>query len=245
MHYIEHYFQFQDRTKFTQFIIISLRSNMFELADSLLGVYKVDNMSYSIRIGVNKVVNKLKGVHQMDNRPYQMGFDDHNSLSARKNQTSSVPLSQATTVTVPTLSQPGNGVTIAGSSDRRPSLDISAIQDPNTTAETDRISQQSSRPASVATNHEENKTDENEDEPMDVTSELLFENSFEEVGAGAPLASSTPCATAPPKRMSLRKNQNSNELSEVREEASASSDDSSALSEALSSLNSSANNSQT
>lgn len=223
---------------------------MFELADSLLGVYKVDNMSYSIRIGVNKVVNKLKGAHQVENRPYQMGFDDHNSLSARKTQTSSVPLSQATTVTVPTLSQPGNGVTIAGPSadrNRKPSLDISAIGDPNTSVETDRISQQSSRPASVATNQEENKANENEDEPMDVTNEVLFEDSFEddEANCGAPLASSTPCSTAPPKRMSLRKNQNSRELSEVREEASTSSDDSSALSEALSSLNSSANNSQT
>jgi hypothetical protein len=33
---------------------------MFELADSLLGVYKVNNMSYCIHIGVKKMVQELK-----------------------------------------------------------------------------------------------------------------------------------------------------------------------------------------
>lgn len=31
----------QERTKNAQFIIISLRNNMFELADRLVGIYKV------------------------------------------------------------------------------------------------------------------------------------------------------------------------------------------------------------
>lgn len=35
----------QERTKDAQFIIISLRNNMFELADRLIGIYKV---SYSL-----------------------------------------------------------------------------------------------------------------------------------------------------------------------------------------------------
>lgn len=33
---------------------------MFELADSLLGVYKVDNMSYCIHFGVKKIVTELR-----------------------------------------------------------------------------------------------------------------------------------------------------------------------------------------
>lgn len=36
------------RTERTQFIFISLRSHMFELADSLIGIYKVDDISHSM-----------------------------------------------------------------------------------------------------------------------------------------------------------------------------------------------------
>lgn len=40
----------KDRTKNAQFIIISLRSNMFELADFLTGIYKVDDCTGSLTI---------------------------------------------------------------------------------------------------------------------------------------------------------------------------------------------------
>lgn len=40
----------KDRTKDAQFIIISLRNNMFELADRLIGIYKTDNCTKSITI---------------------------------------------------------------------------------------------------------------------------------------------------------------------------------------------------
>ncbi|MED6209910.1 Structural maintenance of chromosomes protein 4 [Stylosanthes scabra] len=40
----------KDRTKDAQFVIISLRNNMFELADRLVGIYKTDNCTKSIRI---------------------------------------------------------------------------------------------------------------------------------------------------------------------------------------------------
>lgn len=40
----------KDRTKNAQFIIISLRSNMFELADCLTGIYKVDDCTASLTI---------------------------------------------------------------------------------------------------------------------------------------------------------------------------------------------------
>ncbi|KAI8848749.1 RecF/RecN/SMC [Chytridium lagenaria] len=40
----------KERTKDAQFIIISLRNNMFELADRLVGIYKTDNTTKSITI---------------------------------------------------------------------------------------------------------------------------------------------------------------------------------------------------
>ncbi|KAK9798137.1 hypothetical protein WJX73_006477 [Symbiochloris irregularis] len=45
---VAHYIK--ERTKNAQFIIISLRNNMFELAERLIGIYKVDNASKSAKI---------------------------------------------------------------------------------------------------------------------------------------------------------------------------------------------------
>ncbi|KAL9227011.1 hypothetical protein vseg_002759 [Gypsophila vaccaria] len=46
----------KDRTKNAQFIIISLRNNMFELADRLVGIYKTDNCTKSITINPGSFV---------------------------------------------------------------------------------------------------------------------------------------------------------------------------------------------
>jgi structural maintenance of chromosome 4 len=40
----------QERTKNAQFIIISLRNNMFELADRLVGIYKTQDVTKSVTI---------------------------------------------------------------------------------------------------------------------------------------------------------------------------------------------------
>lgn len=40
----------KERTKNAQFIVISLRNNMFELASRLVGVYKVNHMTKSVTI---------------------------------------------------------------------------------------------------------------------------------------------------------------------------------------------------
>ena len=48
-------FVFQERTKNAQFIIISLRNNMFELADRLVGIYKTDNCTKSVTINPQKL----------------------------------------------------------------------------------------------------------------------------------------------------------------------------------------------
>merc|ERR1712224_540211 len=48
---VAHYIK--ERTKNAQFIIISLRNNMFELADHLIGIYKPDNCTQSVTINPN------------------------------------------------------------------------------------------------------------------------------------------------------------------------------------------------
>lgn len=40
----------KERTKNAQFVVISLRNNMFELASRLVGVYKVNHMTKSVTI---------------------------------------------------------------------------------------------------------------------------------------------------------------------------------------------------
>ena len=45
---VAHYIK--ERTKNAQFVIISLRNNMFELADRLVGIYKTDNATKSVTV---------------------------------------------------------------------------------------------------------------------------------------------------------------------------------------------------
>ena len=45
----------KERTRNAQFIIISLRSNMFELADRLVGIYKTYNCTKSVAINPNSI----------------------------------------------------------------------------------------------------------------------------------------------------------------------------------------------
>merc|ERR1711998_93960 len=46
----------KERTKNAQFVIISLRNNMFELADRLVGIYKTNDCTKSITINPNSFV---------------------------------------------------------------------------------------------------------------------------------------------------------------------------------------------
>jgi structural maintenance of chromosome 4 len=48
----------RERARNTQFLIISLRNNMFELADRLIGVYKTENATKSVTINPQKVAAK-------------------------------------------------------------------------------------------------------------------------------------------------------------------------------------------
>jgi structural maintenance of chromosome 4 len=51
---VAHYIK--ERTKNAQFVIISLRNNMFELADRLVGIYKTDNTTKSVAINPGSFV---------------------------------------------------------------------------------------------------------------------------------------------------------------------------------------------
>ncbi|GMT32478.1 hypothetical protein PFISCL1PPCAC_23775, partial [Pristionchus fissidentatus] len=55
---IGHYIK--DRTKNAQFIIISLRNNMFELADRLIGIYKVHDCTRNVVVDPKKVLEETK-----------------------------------------------------------------------------------------------------------------------------------------------------------------------------------------
>lgn len=45
-----------EKTQGAQFIVISLRNNMFELADRLVGIYKTDNCTKSVAINPRSFV---------------------------------------------------------------------------------------------------------------------------------------------------------------------------------------------
>ena len=49
----------RERTKNAQFIIISLRNNMFELADRVVGIYKTNDCTKSITINPHAFDNLL------------------------------------------------------------------------------------------------------------------------------------------------------------------------------------------
>ena len=52
----------KERTRNAQFVIISLRNNMFELADRLVGIYKTNDATKSVTINPKLFENATKGV---------------------------------------------------------------------------------------------------------------------------------------------------------------------------------------
>lgn len=54
---------FQEQTKNAQFIVISLRNNMFEIADRLIGIYKTHNTTKSV--ATNPKVIAAKGLDEL------------------------------------------------------------------------------------------------------------------------------------------------------------------------------------
>lgn len=54
----------KERTKNAQFIVISLRNNMFELAARLVGVYKVNHMTKSVTIDNRDFIQRRRQQQQ-------------------------------------------------------------------------------------------------------------------------------------------------------------------------------------
>ena len=63
----------QERTKNAQFIVISLRNNMFELAARLVGIYKTSNM-----------VSELKVMPDAQTKSITIDNNDYLGLSSRR-----------------------------------------------------------------------------------------------------------------------------------------------------------------
>ncbi len=61
----------RERTKNAQFIIISLRSNMFELADRLVGIYKTYNCTKSVTINPGLLAEQQQQQTQQQPQPMQ------------------------------------------------------------------------------------------------------------------------------------------------------------------------------
>ncbi|VDK76121.1 unnamed protein product, partial [Onchocerca ochengi] len=70
---IGHYIK--DRTKNAQFIIISLRNNMFELADRLIGIYKTFDCTKSVAIDPGSIRNIVKPLHMLEEMKKHKGKD--------------------------------------------------------------------------------------------------------------------------------------------------------------------------
>nr|CDS31144.1 structural maintenance of chromosomes protein [Hymenolepis microstoma] len=64
-----------ERTKNAQFIIISLRNNMFELADRLVGIYKTHNITKSIALDCASLSRKLEAAiaSRLGTKPHTVG----------------------------------------------------------------------------------------------------------------------------------------------------------------------------
>jgi structural maintenance of chromosome 4 len=61
----------KERTKNAQFIVISLRNNMFELAERLVGIYKVNHMTKSVTVE-NRDYLAMGRAQQQQQRPQQV-----------------------------------------------------------------------------------------------------------------------------------------------------------------------------
>jgi len=91
----------KDRTKNAQFIIISLRNNMFELADRLIGIYKTHNCTKTITINPTNIIPPVgflkKRSHSLLRRSSTLnaGGGDDNEENHRRLTTTPLRLNRA------------------------------------------------------------------------------------------------------------------------------------------------------
>ncbi|XP_029157780.1 structural maintenance of chromosomes protein 4 [Nylanderia fulva] len=92
----------KERTKNAQFIVISLRSNMFELADYLVGIYKTDNCSKSITLNLGRYYhnNDISPPTQLTSKTYASQMTQR---SQEKHLTQNVQVDSRKENTAPTM----------------------------------------------------------------------------------------------------------------------------------------------
>ena len=73
----------KERTKNAQFIVISLRNNMFELAARLVGVYKVNHMTKSVTIENKDYIVGRGPPHQQGQQGHGHGHGQLGQTPAR------------------------------------------------------------------------------------------------------------------------------------------------------------------
>lgn len=54
----------QERTKNAQFVIISLRNNMFEMSDRLVGIYKTYDVTKSVTVNPRSFAGPSEGLRE-------------------------------------------------------------------------------------------------------------------------------------------------------------------------------------
>ncbi|XP_061935021.1 structural maintenance of chromosomes protein 4 [Apis cerana] len=96
----------KERTKNAQFIIISLRSNMFELADYLVGIYKTYNCTKSVTVDLKKYYEK-NGIAPPTQNTLKSGYwtqiQKFNSMQTSQQKENCKAQKQNENVTLPEL----------------------------------------------------------------------------------------------------------------------------------------------
>ncbi|XP_037281483.2 structural maintenance of chromosomes 4-like protein gluon [Rhipicephalus microplus] len=72
----------KERTRNAQFIIISLRNNMFELSDRLIGIYKVHNCTNSCTVNPRRLIEAVEGAEgqappEREQLPHENGVNEN------------------------------------------------------------------------------------------------------------------------------------------------------------------------
>uniref|UniRef100_A0A183BCX1 Structural maintenance of chromosomes protein 4 n=1 Tax=Echinostoma caproni TaxID=27848 RepID=A0A183BCX1_9TREM len=97
----------KERTKNAQFIVISLRNNMFELSDRLIGIYKTFNITKTITLDpgplmdrLSKLVVRVATVHgrEKDLMEYQQQLQSQRQQQQQQQEQQPQPSSQMTTI---------------------------------------------------------------------------------------------------------------------------------------------------
>jgi structural maintenance of chromosome 4 len=86
----------KDRTKNAQFVIISLRNNMFELANRLVGIYKTNDSTKSVTINPHAFDSALKASEPPPPAPRAVDETEEQGHRKKSARTSAAPTGKAT-----------------------------------------------------------------------------------------------------------------------------------------------------